>query len=205
LKLLNYFWVSTSFPEPSIWPNHVAALAGSVRSTAGLSIMAGQVLTEALVYGNRPLLKCLDFFQRAGSALDRGASLESFVEQELAERGTIFGYGRPLARLDERIPHVLAFADEQGWGQGRHLRMALDVYRYLNKTRGLSINVAALYSSLAADMGFQCEEFHLFMSLCVFAGMSPCYLDARRRPEGSFFPMRVSSIQYQGKGQRAWN
>jgi len=33
LKLLNYLWVSTSYPDPSIWPNNTAALAGSARAT----------------------------------------------------------------------------------------------------------------------------------------------------------------------------
>ncbi len=31
-KLLNSFWVSTSYPDASIWPNHVAALGGTVES-----------------------------------------------------------------------------------------------------------------------------------------------------------------------------
>ena len=34
LELLGYLWACTSYPDPSIWPNNTAALAGSVGSTS---------------------------------------------------------------------------------------------------------------------------------------------------------------------------
>ena len=34
LKILNAIWANTSYPEPRLWNNRVAALAGTARSTA---------------------------------------------------------------------------------------------------------------------------------------------------------------------------
>jgi citrate synthase len=205
LKMLNFLWVATSYPEPSIWPNHVAALAGSVRSTASLALMAGLSISEASIYGRRPERRALDFFYRLGVAVEDGVALEAFVELELKRHKIIYGYGRPLARTDERIPHTLKRAEALGFAEGRHLKLALAVYRYLHGSKGLSMNIAAIYSALMADLGFSPEENQLFMSPSFVAGMVPCYIDARDRPEGSFFPVRCDSLLYDGCPQRPWD
>lgn len=203
-KLLNTFWVCTGYPDASIWPNHVTALAATVRSTPSLSLMAGMSVSEASIYGRRPEVRALDFFYRAGRHCDAGGDLIDFVEGEKAAGRTLFGYGRPLANTDERVPYMLEKAREFGLDGGRHLKIALDVYAYLNETYGFSMNVAAIHAGLAADMGLNCQEYQLFMTPCFISGMIPCYQDARDRPEGSFFPVRCTNIVYNGPAKRTW-
>lgn len=203
-KMLNYYWVATSYPDPSIWPNHVTALAGTVRSTASLSLMAGLSVSEASIYGRRPEVRALDFFYRAGKWCDAEGKLIDFVDAEKAKGRTIYGYGRPLAKTDERIAPTLAKAEEYGFGSGRYLKMALDVYDHLHSTFGYSMNVAAIHAALAADMGLSCQEYQLFLTPCFVTGMVPCYQDTRDRPEGGFFPVRCASIVYKGQDKREW-
>ncbi|WP_250654825.1 hypothetical protein [Alkalimarinus coralli] len=204
LKLLNFFWVGTSYPDSSIWPNHISALAGSSRSTSSLSLMAGMAVSEASIYGRRPERKALDFFYRAGKAVDNGVSVEDFVDEQIKQKKTIYGYGRPLARIDERVPHTLKLVEELGLDKGKHLAIALKVYHYLNDTKGLSMNIAAIDAALGADLGLSPEEYQLFMSPCFIAGMVPCYQDTRDRAEGSFFPVRCEKIIYSGHPIRKW-
>ena len=58
LKLLNWIWLATSYPDPSIWPNHVAALVGTARSTSSMALVAGLAvwivirLTRSLSFGS---------------------------------------------------------------------------------------------------------------------------------------------------------
>ncbi|MBW0147871.1 citrate/2-methylcitrate synthase [Marinobacter arenosus] len=204
-KMLNAYWVSTSYPDASIWPNHVTALAGTVRSTPSLSLMAGMSVSEASIYGRRPEVRALDFFYRAGRHCDEGGALSEFVEQEKAAGRTIYGYGRPLAKTDERIPFTLAKAREFELDGGRYLKMALDVHDYLYETYGYSMNVAAVHAGLAADMGLSCQDYQTFLTPCFVTGMAPCYQDARDRPEGSFFPVRCENIVYDGPEKRGWD
>lgn len=204
-RLLNYFYVATSFPDASIWPNHVTALGGTARTTPSMALMAGMSISEASIFGRRPEVRALDFFYRAGRWCDEGGSLSEFVEQEKSKGRILYGYGRPLARNDERIPHALEKARELGFAEGRYLNMALDVYDYLNSKYGYSMNIGAIYSSLAADVGLSCQEYQLFMTPIFLAGMVPCYLDAYDKPEGAFFPMRCSSIVYNGPAKRDWD
>ncbi|AHI29530.1 citrate synthase family protein [Marinobacter similis] len=204
-KLLNSFWVSTSYPDASIWPNHVAALGGTVRSTASLSLMAGMSISEASIYGRRPEVRALDFFYRAGAHCDAGGDLFEFIEEQRAAGRTLYGYGRPLASTDERIPYTLAKAREFELDGGRYLKMALDVHAYLHEKYGYSMNVAAVHASLAADIGLNCQDYQTFATPAFVTGIAPCYQDARDQPEGSFFPVRCTNIVYNGPAKRKWS
>lgn len=203
-KMLNFFWVATSYPDPSIWPNHVAALAASARATASTSLLVGLAVSEATIFGRRPEVKALNFFYRAGQWCDKGGALSEFIEREKSSGRILYGYGRPLAKTDERIAYTLEKAKELDLDGGRYLRMAFEVHRYLDEHYGYSMNVAAVNAALSADMGLSCEEFQLYASPAFLAGMVPCYQDARERPEGAFFPVRCSSLIYDGPAKRDW-
>ena len=204
-KMLSHYWVASSYPDAAIWPNHVTALAGTVRSTASLALMAGLSVSEASIYGRRPEVRALDFFYRAGQWCDGGGALTEFVEKEKSAGRILYGYGRPMANSDERIPHTLDKAKELGLDKGRHLKIAFEVYEHLKEKYDYSINVAAVHAGLAADMGFTCQEYQLLLTPGFVAGMAPCYQDARDRPEGSFFPVRCSSVVYDGPAKQDWN
>ena len=57
-------------------------------------------------------------------------------------------------------------------------------------------------TALSADLGLSPEEHQLFLTLVFVAGMPPCYIDARDRPEGAFFPLRCDGIVYEGTAPR---
>tara|TARA_R110001592_G_C13163510_1_gene749156 strand:- start:2007 stop:2801 length:795 start_codon:yes stop_codon:yes gene_type:complete len=205
MKLLNFIWVATSYPDPSIWPNHVASLAGTVRSTSSLGMMAGLAISEASIYGRIPERKALDFFYRTQEKIEAEQLLENVLKGELEERGVIYGYGRPLAKIDERIPHTIKLVEELGFDNGKYYQLALSTYQYLKVNKGLSMNIAAINTALIADMGFSTEEYQQFMSLCFVAGITPCYIDARNNKEGSFFPVRCESIVNNNQLRRNWD
>ena len=128
--------------------------------------------------------------------------MEDFVDQELSARKIIFGYGRPLASLDERVAYLLCKAEQLDLLQRPHLQHALEIHRYLNYTRGLSVNIAAISAAAAADMGFSPEQYQLMLTVVFLAGMVPCFLDAKQNKEGTFFPMRCENLQYTGASKR---
>ncbi|AZZ91819.1 hypothetical protein EUZ85_14185 [Hahella sp. KA22] len=204
MRMLNYIWVCTSYPDPSIWPNHVAELAGNVRSTPSLSLMSGLSISEASIYGRRPDRRAIDFLQRTRKALDAGEELSDLINAALKKYRVIYGYGRPLARLDERVLHLVKKARDLGFADGAHFTLALEIYHYLKKNKRLTINVAALAAAIGADFGMSPEEYQLYLTPCFIAGMVPCYLDGAAKPEGSVFPMRCESIQYSGPERRSW-
>lgn len=204
IALLNYMWLATSYPDKSIWPNHITALAGSARTTPALALSAGMAASEASIFGARPLRTGLDFFQRANAYIQQGGDVKDFVMEELKLHSPIYGYGRPLASTDERVPHLIRFVKQQNLPCLTHFNIALDVAKILSKEKNISMNVAAPYAALGADLGFSAKQFHLFMTLCFIAGMPPCFIEANEQKAGTFLPVRCERLRYTGPDKRAW-
>lgn len=204
LRLLHALWVCTSYPDARIWNNRTAALAGSARSTPGLGIAAALAMSEATIYGGHPYVSSIDFFIRAHAHGAQGGALAGFVEAELA-RGRIYGFGRPIACIDERLPWVLGIARELALDGGAHLQIALEVERLLvARSSQLRMNYAALMSALCADLGFSPTEMHHFQLPVFLAGMSPCFIEGAERAPGTVFPMSCAHIAYEGPALRRW-
>ncbi|GAB3015511.1 citrate synthase family protein [Bowmanella dokdonensis] len=204
MRLLNFIWVSTSYPDPRIWCNRVASLAGSARSSAVLALCGANSLTEADIYGVKPAMGGIDFLLRARQQLLQGKELADIIDHEVDQNRIIYGYGRPLIGVDERIPHVLAFARELDLADGPYLQLALEVEKHFIRNKQFGMNIIAIYAGLAADLGFDARQFGLYCTLLFSAGMLPCYLDTLQRPPGTFLPVRCEEIDYQGPPPREW-
>ncbi|HFD13290.1 MAG TPA: hypothetical protein ENJ32_12610, partial [Crenotrichaceae bacterium] len=73
IRLFEGMWtISTSYPDPRLWNNRVAALAGTTRSTSVLGISAATAVSEASIYGRRPDIRTIDFLYRAKKQLSSG-------------------------------------------------------------------------------------------------------------------------------------
>lgn len=204
LRLLHAMWVCTSYPDARIWNNRVAALAGSTRSTPALGVSAALAMSEATIYGGHPFMRAIDFLQQAQREVDRGVSVDALVGRELEQR-RVYGYGRPLACVDERLPWLTGMARELGLDGGPHLRLAREVERILVvRDARLRMNYAALMAALAADLGMSAREFHHFQVPVFLAGMSPCFIEAAERPAGTVFPLSCAHITYEGPAKRSW-
>ena len=204
IKLLNYIWLSTSYPDKSIWPNHITALAGNYRTTPSLALSAGIAACEATIFGGTPFRTGIDFFIRCHQYLKQGGKVEDFVHDEIVKHKVIYGYGRPLASSDERVPHIIVFVKDLDMGNTPHFDIAIKVANLLKKEKGLNMNAAALYAAIGADLGFSAKTFHTFMTLCFVAGMPPGYLEGSEQKEGTFLPIRCDRLKYTGTEKRDW-
>lgn len=206
-KLLEGMWViCTSFPDPRIWNNRVSALAGTARSTGALAASASLAVTEATIYGLKPIKGATDFFYRARRRMTQGESLEEIVDGELKQYRAVYGYGRPLINGDERIEPMMEHARLIGCAKGKFIELAFDIEDYFQRTKlKYSMNIAAVCAALLADEGLKPEEFYHMATLAFTAGAMPCFIDGDTKEEGSFLPLRTASIRYMGEnGSRCW-
>jgi hypothetical protein len=206
IRLFEGMWtLCTSYPDPRLWNNRIAALAGTARSTATLAISAANAASEASIYGRRPDIRAIDFLFRTQQCLEKGDNLEELIKAELKKYRAIPGYGRPITRKDERIEPLMALAEELGFSKGPYVKLAFDVEKILLQGRWrLYMNIAALSAALAADQGLSTREYYHYVILSFSAGMFPCYIDALEKVEGIFFPLTCDRVQYEGKPRRAW-
>jgi hypothetical protein len=207
LFLLEKIWMlSISYPDPRLWNNRVATLAGTVRSTPALAASASMAVTEASIYGFRAMIKAFDFIARAKQKLDEGKNLAEIVKWEFKKNRGVGGFGRPLTNVDERIAPVMAMAHELDLGDGPHTRLAFDIEEFLSKGRWrFRMNIAGLTAALTADQDITAEEYSYLMVPSFLAGIIPCYVDSCNHPEGTFFPLRCDTLSYQGpEPHRTW-
>ncbi len=204
VEMLNAIWVYTSYPDARLWNNRVAALAGSARSSANLGLVGALALSEATVYGGGAGLRAITFLQHTLRAVDGGADLATLVLSEARSR-RVYGYGRPINSIDERLPWIVALAQRLGLDQGRHFKLAFEVEKILLPTSPkLRMNYAALHAALIADMDISAREYQMLRLPTFLAGMPPCLVEAAGKPEGSLLPIPCSDIAYEGVAQRTW-
>ena len=199
-RLMEGMWViCTSFPDPRIWNNRVSALAGTARSTGALAAAASIAVTEATLYGLKPIKGATDFLYRADKRLAEGETLEQIIKAELKQFRSVYGYGRPLVSGDERVEPMMGFARSIGCGEGKYIKLAFAIAEYLSNSRfKYQINIAAVCAGLLADEGLKPMEFYHMATLAFTAGAMPCFIDALDHQEGSFFPLRTSRLNFTG-------
>ncbi len=207
VKLVEGMWATTSFPDVRLWNNRVCALAGTSRSTGALALASGLAVSEATVYGLKPIKGAMDFFLRLKAAIDQGDTLESVVMREVKKYRGVCGYGRPLVDKDERIEPILDFTRRAGAKEGEYLKLAFEVETFFKSTRyKYRLNAAGLDGAIMADMGLTLENYYYLSILCFVAGMLPCFLDTLSKPEGAFFPLAVERLNYTGEhATRRWD
>ncbi len=207
IRLFEGIWtICTSYPDPRIWNNRVAALSGTVRSTSALGVSAATAVSEATIYGRRPDTRTIDFLYRSKKRLESGNTLQEIVQSELKKHKNIFGYGRPLVRTDERIAPLMRLANQLGFADGDFVKLTFSVEKVLLKGRWrMHMNIAAVAAGLAADQGLSTREYYQYLILSFSAGMTACNVDAHTKPEGSFFPLSCNRICYEGVSDRHWD
>ena len=102
--------ICNSVPKPRIWNNRISALAGTARSTGVLAAAASVAVSEATIYGLKPIKGATDFLYRADKRLAEGETLEQIIKAELKQYRSVYGYGRPLVTGDERLETMMDFA-----------------------------------------------------------------------------------------------
>ncbi len=221
IKLFEAIWtLSTSYPEPRIWNNRVASLAGTAKSTGALGVSAATATSEAIIYGLQPLYACASMLTDINIALHKGSLLRDLLSERILKNkqtnkrpssgknrsvAGIPGYGRPLIKKDERITPLLDLAHELKLDKGEYTRLAIRIDQQLkDMDSALSMNIAPIMAGLFLDQGLTSKDFYYFCILCFSAGIMPCFIDAVEQPQGTFFPIQCKNINYQGVPHRKW-
>lgn len=198
LRILEYIWTGCSYPDPRLWNNRVASLAGSTRSTATLSVAAGMALSEATIYGHRANKKSISAIINAQKAVESGQVLTTYLKSSLSNGKKFYGFGRPVSGVDERIAPTLQRINALEDATLKHVNTALEMERFLKAEKGLQMNITGLSAALAADCGMSPHEYHLFLSPCFVVGIAACFNDALTKPLGAVLPIRCDSIHFTG-------
>lgn len=208
LRVLEGLWTHCSYPDGRLWNNRIAALAGTARSTSSAAIGAALAVTDAAIIGGQTIMAACDFLQRALKRRQAGEALEAIIHDERTRNRQIKGFGRTMHadKMDERLPWALYLLKREGIEPGNHFKLAFEIETALSQITGhpLPMTYAAIIASIGLDMGFTPEQFYHMNHLITSAGMQPCYLEAKNKPEGTTFVLSCERIHYTGPARRKW-
>jgi len=210
--------LSGSIPDPRLWNNRIAALAGATRSTPALGMSAGMAASDAIIFGFQPMMGAHNLLTEVAGQLESGDLLENIIKARL-ERDqpgrpgagkqrslAIFpGYGRPVATGDERIPAIMRLLRDYGHDQGRMVTLAFRLEASLQQQGlPLRLNTGGLIAAICADQGMTALQLYYYVSHCFYVSLAACNADALKHDIGSFFPLRCRQIEYEGVAERKW-
>lgn len=206
-RLIEAIWViCTSYPDPRLWNNRIAALAGTARSTGHLAVAGAVAVTEAGIYGGQPILRVADFLSRTHRQLQQGLELQQILHAERQQTGKIYGYGRPGFGEDERIQPLLNYIEGVGIERGSFTELVFTITEHFDRSKPrLQPNIAAPFTGLLLDQGLSAREIYYLYILGFCGGFLPCFMDAQAQPQGALFPLRSGRINYRGAAPRYWS
>lgn len=205
-KFLNgMYCMCFNYPDPRIWCNRVSALAATTSSTAQLAVSASSSVTEAEIYGGPTGIKAMEFLFGLKNEIDNGSSMSKVIKEELKKNKAIFGYGRPVLPVDERVKPALDLLAELNLDKREFIQLILEVDKFLRNSRyKLQLNIAGVFAAFCADEKLKSKDIYYLTVTSFSIGMLACYLDASEKPPGSFFPLRCNRISYNGNKNRNW-
>ena len=201
---LEAYYVCMSFPDPRIWCNQIASLAGSSRCTPVSAVATGNLASDSSLYGPGCALAATAFIREATQWDASEGALTEFFETRVYRRGRLLapGYSRPIARGDERVVRLRSYADRLGFKSGPHLQAADELEQLIFAQSGDSMNLLGYVAAFMLDQGISPEHSYALTSLSVSAGLLSCFEEATTNPSGGFLPLRCDDIEYRGVPQR---
>lgn len=195
-------FICVSWPDPRIWCNQMGALAGASRASGISGVSAGLMAADSIMYGPGVIQRCYEFIHAANQALEAGTSVEKIIQTYLQCNKDVPGYARPIAKGDERVIAMERVSADLGFQPGKHELLAKSISDYLAEKCDECINFGGYVVAFLADRGFSGKEIEWTVSTAVSSGVQACYIDAQERPEGSFLPLRVEDVHYEGQEDR---
>jgi citrate synthase len=181
--VLERLWVATGYPDARIWCNRVAAYLGSARVDPGLALSAALAASNSTAYGFRAMSAA---YTVQTDIPDELPAREAWLDDRLAQRCPLAGYGRPASGSDERIAVALDSLARAGLSAGPALKRAFWLDRALGSRKGIRANIAAIWAALAIDFGIGRREYEAFMLLMFTPGYMAVYAEWRGRPPFEF-------------------
>ena len=197
-------FICMSWPDPRIWCNQVSTFGGELRTSSINAVAAGIMSSESTMYGPLAGLEAVKFIHRAYEFIQDGGSVSEFIETKAKTRNVLKvpGFGRPIAKGDERVAAMLEYASELGFSEGPHLKLALDIEKYLLNNYQESLNLAGYMAAFGLDLGYSITELPRIITMCVSGGLHSCFSESRDQPSDSFLPLRCDDIEYTGPSER---
>jgi citrate synthase len=209
-KFLNCCFICTSYPDPRIWCNQIAAFSGDAKTSSVVALTAGLLATDSRLYGPGTLILGMNFIKEVIKLKDEGKSIPEILDFFSKKHGKPYypGYSRPIAlhqQRDERVYIFETLLNTLKVAPGKALSVAYELESYLIQNTISGLNYLGFCAAVWIDFDplMTDVEFESLYSIATNAGLLSCYKDRYDKPEKSFLAQRCDDINYTGKPIRS--
>ncbi|MBF0408844.1 MAG: hypothetical protein HQM10_15965 [Candidatus Riflebacteria bacterium] len=195
--MLKCLVVSCNYPDIRVWPIGTVALAASSGASCAASVSAGNLAVDSLIFGHRSLIETNNFFISIQNEIEKGRELGEILSALLKQKTTVYGYGRPLFKSDERVPVLIREAKRNNLSEGYWFKLSLYIESELQSQKGLGMNFSGISAAILKDLGYNGEEmvaFSTFLPIINFIGV----YHEHRNSSTPIFPLSCNDIDYCG-------
>ena len=189
-RVLEQLWIASGYPDARIWCNRISGYLGAARVDPGLAMSAAIAASDSVDYGFHALNLAYAIQREIPEPL---AEREAWLDNQLAARRMLHGYGRPHIRHDERIAVALKTLCDAGLRAGPALRRAFWLSKQLTARKQVELNISAAWAAIAIDFEVTEREYAEFMLLMFAPGYVAVYGDQRARAPLAFLPDHQST------------
>lgn len=185
-ELLEQIGISTLAVDPRAWPMGVTRRVAARTGTYNPALVAGFAMMSSGILGGRSAGLCAQFLRRADAFEREGGSVDALVEQVLARRERVMGFGRPVVGPDERGPVMEGLLREYDRDQLRFVTLVRAAEQSFIARRGLRMTAAGWVAAALSDYGLDPDQVeavvNAWLSVCVFAQASFSQHQGLREP-----------------------
>lgn len=140
------------------WPMAVTRRVAARGREVGPALVAGFAMLGSGMLAGRAAGDCARFLHRADLHEREGGSIAALVEQTLARRERVMGFGRPVVGPDERGPIMADLLVRYGRDQQRFVSLLRVVEQAFDAQRGLRTTAAAWAAAILSDYGMDPDQ-----------------------------------------------
>ncbi len=195
-------FMGVSYPDSRIWCNQVSAYAADTKATVVAAASAAILAADSRAYGGGQTTRAsMIFLQQAFAKFNKGYSFHDIVSSAKQVKGKpiIVGFARPIDRDDERLTPYKSRQKALGIPEGKFVRFAQQLSRFLDEHYHLSMNSGGYSAAFLLDQGFTPDEAYKIKAFAVISGAIGCYRDVEKLPPNSFLPQKCCDIDYIGR------
>jgi hypothetical protein len=142
------------------WPMAVTRRVAARGGGYSAAVMSGLAMMGSAMVAGEAAAGCARFLQRAKVRVKEGGTVAGLVDELLARKERVMGFGRPVVGPDERVPVMRSMLVRYGRDSLPFVRLLEQADGAFFAARGLRSTSAAWAAAVLSDYGMTPEQVH---------------------------------------------
>lgn len=172
-ELLDQMGSANLLVDRRVWPMAATRRVAARRGGHAAAVVAGFAMMASPMLAGEAAGNCARFLQRARRAVESGGTVAAYVDELVAQRERVMGFGRPVVGPDERVPVMAAALQRYGRYDLPFVTLLREADDAFFAAKGLRSTSAAWAAAMLSDYGMTPDQVaavaNYWVAVCVYA------------------------------------